>query len=131
MKSSDVKKPGYRCSAVDQRLKRRIMLALSPAGQPRVQLDAAKTRNCSQSTVREALMDLQEGGLIVRPGSRGTVVSSVSAAEGQQSQDLRARIESRAAHFSITPFSASRIAALCQLARQMELVVALLFYGVY
>ncbi|MBC7686153.1 MAG: hypothetical protein H7176_13125 [Bdellovibrionales bacterium] len=76
-------------------------------------------------------MDLQEGGLIVRQGSRGTVVSSVSAAEGQQSQDLRASIESRAAHFSITQFSPSRTQALRQLARQIQLVVAVLFYGVY
>ncbi|MBC7686152.1 MAG: hypothetical protein H7176_13120 [Bdellovibrionales bacterium] len=45
MKSSNVKKPGRRSNEVDQRLKRRIMLALSPAGRPRVELEAAKTRN--------------------------------------------------------------------------------------
>ena len=120
MKSSDIK-PGRKSNAVYQRLKKQIMLAQLPAGQQLVELEVAKALNCSQGTVREALMRLQEDGLIVRQGYRGTMVSSVSAAEGQASLDVRARIESRAAHFSISHFSAPRIAALCALVRQMEL----------
>ncbi len=120
MKSRDVK-PGRRSNEVYQSLKKQIMLARLPAGQQLVELEVAKAVNCSQSTVREALMRLQEDGLIVRQGYRGTVVSSVSTAEGQESLDVRARIESRAAHFSIPHFSAPRVEALCQLVRKMEL----------
>ena len=120
MKSSDVK-PGSKSNDVYQSLKKQIMLAELPAGQQLVELEVAKTLNCSQSTVREALMRLQEDGLIVRQGYRGTVVSSVSSAEGQESLDIRARIESRAAHLSITNFSAPGIEVLCGLVRRMEL----------
>ena len=120
MNSNDAK-PGRRSNEVYQRLKKQIMLAQLPAGQQLVELEVAKALNCSQSTVREALMRLQEDGLIVRQGYRGTVVSSISSAEGQESLDIRARIESRAARFSITHFSAERIDALGQLVRRMEL----------
>lgn len=114
-------KPGRKSNEVYQGLKKQIMLAELPAGQQLVELEVAKTMNCSQSTVREALMRLQEDGLIVRQGYRGTVVSSVSVAEGQESLDIRARIESRAAKLSIANFNAQRIAALSELVRQMEL----------
>ena len=97
------------------------MLAELPAGQQLVELEVAKALNCSQSTVREVLMRLQEDGLIVRQGYRGTVVSSASSAEGQESLDIRARIESRAAHLSIAIFSAPGIEVLCGLVRRMEL----------
>lgn len=114
-------KPGRKSHEVYQGLKKQIMLAELPAGQQLVELEVAKAMNCSQSTVREALMRLQEDGLIVRQGYRGTVVSSVSVAEGQESLDIRARIESRAAKFSIGNFNAQRIAALSELVQQMEL----------
>ncbi|MDO8248342.1 MAG: alpha/beta hydrolase fold domain-containing protein [Rhodoferax sp.] len=113
-------KPGRKSNEVYQGLKKQIMLAELPAGQQLVELEVAKAMSCSQSTVREALMRLQEDGLIVRQGYRGTQVSSVSATEGQESLDIRARIESRAARFSIGNFTAQRIAALSHLVQQME-----------
>ena len=119
MKSADVKL-GRKSSEVYQGLKKQIVLAQLPAGQQLIELEVAKTVNCSQSTVREAMMRLQEDGLIVRQGYRGTVVSSVSAAEGQESLDIRARVESHAAHFSIGNFDDARVEALCGLVRRME-----------
>lgn len=113
-------KPARKSHEVYRNLKKQIMLAELPAGQQLVELELAKAMNCSQSTVREALMRLREDGLIVRQGYRGTVVSSVSATEGQESLDIRARIESRAAKFSIANFNAARIAALSELVRKME-----------
>lgn len=101
-------------------LRRQIILAELPAGQQLIELEVARQMNCSQSTVREALMRLQEDGLIVRQGYRGTVVASVSAIEGQESLDIRARIESRAAHLSMPHFTPERIELLSSLVRQME-----------
>ena len=113
-------KPGRRSDEVYRSLKKRIMLAELPAGQQLVELEVAKAMNCSQGTVREALMRLKEDGLIVRQGYRGTLVSSVSDTEGLESLDIRARIESRAARLSITNFTPEHIAALSGLVRQME-----------
>lgn len=111
---------GRRSNEVYRGLRKQIVLAELPAGQQLVELEVAKLMNCSQSTVREALMRLQEDGLIVRQGYRGTVVSSVSAIEGQESLDIRARIESRAAHLSMGNFTPERVEALSGLVRQME-----------
>ena len=105
---------------VYQALKKQIMLAELAAGDQLVELDVAKAMNCSQSTVREAMMRLQEDGLIVRQGYRGTVVSSISAAEGQQALEIRALIESRAAPFSIGNFTPERIASLSNIVSRME-----------
>ena len=115
MKSFVNVKLGRKSNEVYQSLKKQIILAELPAGQQLVELEVAKGMNCSQSTVREALLRLQEDGLIVRQGYRGTVVSSVSIAEGQQALDIRARIESSAAQFSIRNFSEQRIAELSDL----------------
>jgi len=101
-------------------LRKQIILAELPSGQQLVELEVARQMDCSQSTVREALMRLQEDGLIMRQGYRGTVVSSVSAIEGQESLDIRARIESRAAHLSMGNFTPGRIEVLSELVRQME-----------
>lgn len=114
-----VVKPGRKSSEVYQGLKKQIMLAELPPAQQLVELEVAKAMNCSQSTVREALMRLQEDGLIVRQGYRGTVVSSVSVNEGQQALDIRAQIESSAAKLSIGNFSEQRIGALSDLVQQM------------
>ena len=111
---------GRRSDEVYRGLRRQIVLAELPAGQQLVELEVARQMDCSQGTVREALMRLQEDGLIVRQGYRGTVVSSVSAIEGQESLDIRARIESRAAHLSMGQFTPERVEALCDLVRQME-----------
>jgi len=119
MKSFVNVKLGRKSNEVYQSLKKQIILAELPAGQQLVELEVAKGMNCSQSTVREALLRLQEDGLIVRQGYRGTVVSSVSIAEGQQALDIRARIESSAAQFSIRNFSEQRIAELGDLVAQM------------
>ena len=110
---------GRKSNSVYRDLRKQIVLAELPAGQQLVELEVARQMNCSQSTVREALMRLQEDGLIVRQGYRGTVVSSVSATEGQESLDIRARIESRAAALSMGNFTSAHIAALSALVRQM------------
>ena len=49
-------------------LKQQIMLSKVLPGQPLVELEIAATMGCSQGTVREAMLRLQEDGLIVRKG---------------------------------------------------------------
>ncbi|MFZ4288600.1 alpha/beta hydrolase fold domain-containing protein [Variovorax sp. HJSM1_2] len=113
---------GRKSQEVYQALRRQIVLAERAPGQQLVELDLAKAMGCSQSTVREALMRLKEDGLIVRQGYRGTVVAGVSAAEGQEALDIRARMESRAAYLSIGNFTAEHIQGLRMLVQQMEAV---------
>jgi acetyl esterase/lipase/DNA-binding GntR family transcriptional regulator len=117
---TNISVPSRRSDEVYRGLRRQIILAELPAGQQLVELEVARQMDCSQGTVREALMRLQEDGLIVRQGYRGTVVSSVSAIEGQESLEIRARIESRAAHLSMGNFTPERIDGLTDLVRQME-----------
>jgi DNA-binding FadR family transcriptional regulator len=54
-------------------------MAELPFGQQLLELEVAKAMSCSQSTVREALMRLQEDGLIVRQGYRGISTLLLSA----------------------------------------------------
>ncbi len=114
--------PGRKSNEVYKGLRKQIVLGELEAGQQLVELDLAKRLNCSQSTVREALMRLNEDGLIVRQGYRGTVVTSVSALEGQESLEIRARMESHAARLSITRFTPAHVQALSDRVRQMEVV---------
>lgn len=52
---------------------------------------------CSQGTVREALLRLQEDGLVIRAGRRGTTVTPLDADAASEMLALRRRIETRGA----------------------------------
>jgi len=73
-------------------LRRRIILSEVSDGQPITELELAASMGCSQGTVREALLRLQEEGLVVRQGYRGSVVSPVSAREAQAFLHCRAHL---------------------------------------
>ncbi len=62
-------------------LKRDIMLGTLSAGTSLTELELAAHFQCSQGTVREALLQLQEEGLVLRQGHRGTQVSECTADE--------------------------------------------------
>lgn len=74
-------------------LKREIMLGLLPAGAALTELELAAHFGCSQGTVREALLQLQEEGLVLRKGHRGTVVSECTEAEAVEMFRVRQQIE--------------------------------------
>ena len=74
-------------------LKREIMLGLLPSGTALTELDLAAHFGCSQGTVREALLQLQEEGLVVRKGHRGTQVSDCTEAEAIEMFKVRQQIE--------------------------------------
>lgn len=74
-------------------LKRDIMLGILPAGTALTELDLAAHFSCSQGTVREALLQLQEEGLVRRQGHRGTQVSECTEAEAVEMFRVRQQIE--------------------------------------
>ena len=113
------RKPG-RADDVYAWLKRRIMLSHYAPGQAVAELEVAAQMGCSQGTVREAMLRLQEDGLIVRQGYRGTVVTPVSPTEGALFLKLRAQIETEALRVSVPRLQAGHLDALSALVRQME-----------
>ncbi|NKK69545.1 GntR family transcriptional regulator [Rhizobium leguminosarum] len=74
-------------------LKRDIMLGNLAAGTGLTELELAAYFQCSQGTVREALLQLQEEGLVRRQGHRGTQVSECTADEAVEMFRLRTHIE--------------------------------------
>jgi DNA-binding GntR family transcriptional regulator len=86
-----------RADTVYHALKRAILLRERLPGETLLEQDLANEMNCSQGTVREALMRLQNDGLVTRRGYRGTVVSDTSADEAALLAAVRIRIETNAA----------------------------------
>jgi GntR family transcriptional regulator, rspAB operon transcriptional repressor len=74
-------------------LKRDIMLGDLPPGEILTELELAERFGCSQGTVREALQQLQEEGLVWRNGHRGTQVSDCTEAEAIEMFRVRQQIE--------------------------------------
>jgi acetyl esterase/lipase/DNA-binding GntR family transcriptional regulator len=101
-------------------LKREIMLSRYAPGQAVAEMEIAAQRGCSQGTVREAMLRLQEDGLIVRQGYRGTVVTPVSSTEGALFLQLRAQLETQALRLSVPRLQTAHHDALASLVRQME-----------
>ena len=78
-------------------IKRAIVLhELKPNQQLREQ-SLARQFECSQGTVREALLRLTDDGLVARHGYQGTFVTSTSLAEVSEMVRVRISIERRAA----------------------------------
>ena len=82
-----------RSAAAFDALKHDIMLGELAAGEPLVELELAARFGCSQGTVREALLQLQEEGLVRRRGHRGTQVSDCTADEAVEMFRVRQQIE--------------------------------------
>ncbi|AWB24640.1 GntR family transcriptional regulator [Methylobacterium currus] len=78
-------------------LRRAIMLGEIAPGAALLELDLAGRFGCSQGVIREALLLLQEEGLVQRSGHRGTRVSESSAEEAVEMLRLRRDLECRAA----------------------------------
>lgn len=78
-------------------LKRRIVLNEIAPGEPLTELGLARELGCSQGTVREALLRLQEDGLVARSGHRGTSVTPLDPDAAEEILDLRKRLETRGA----------------------------------
>lgn len=103
-----------------RRLKKQIVMSELQPGQQLVELELANALGCSQSTVREALLRLQEDGLIVRQGYRGTTVSPITPVESEIFLELRRMLEVRAARLSLERLTEADIAALERIVEAME-----------
>lgn len=82
---------------VYQTVKRRILMNELKPETGLTELGLAKEIGCSQGTIREALFQLQEDGLVTRAGHRGTTVTRLDPEEAQEILALRRRIEVRSA----------------------------------
>ncbi len=86
-----------RTDSVYHALKRAILLRERRPGDMLLEQELAQDMGCSQGTVREALMRLEQDGLVTRRGYRGTTVSQTSADEAALLAAVRIRIETSAA----------------------------------
>lgn len=77
-------------------VKRRIILNELTPETMLTELGLAHEIGCSQGPIREALLRLQEDGLVVRSGRR-TIVTRLTAEEADEMLALRRRIETRGA----------------------------------
>jgi len=74
-------------------VKRAVILRAVEPGAALVEQQIASAMGCSQGTVREALLRLEQDGLVTRRGYQGTVVSDTSAEEAAQMARIRIGIE--------------------------------------
>lgn len=105
--------------AIYATVKRRIVLNELRPGVTLTELGLAAELGCSQGPVREALMRLQEDGLVLRGGHRGTTVTPLDPHEAAEILALRRRIETRAAHGAARAVDTRALERLGQLRRRM------------
>jgi len=107
-------------NSVYHALKRSILLRQLRPGDSLGEQHIARDLGCSQGTVREALLRLQEDGLVARRGYRGTVVSDTSPAEAAQMARIRIDIEKRGIRRAAQDFKEPELETLAGLMDQME-----------
>ena len=94
MLAQEAVRPGKSAEVFDG-LKRMIMLGEVGPGVALLELELAQRFLCSQGTVREALLALQEEGLVHRQPHRGTRVADCTEDEAVEMFRLRHGIETR------------------------------------
>lgn len=84
------------------------------------ELGIAREHGCSQGTIREALLRLQEEGLVTRSGHRGTMVTRLDPEEAEEILALRRRIEIRGAARAVRNLDQSTLTRLRAIQAEME-----------
>lgn len=84
-------------NAVYHSIKRAVLLRRLEPGQALLEQQIAVAMGCSQGTVREALLRLEQDGLVARRGYQGTVVSTTSLEEAAQMARIRIALETESA----------------------------------
>jgi len=112
--------PVARSAIAFDALKHDIMLGELAPGEPLVELELAARFGCSQGTVREALLQLQEEGLVHRRGHRGTQVSDCTADEAVEMFRVRKQIECAGVLRALRNPSRSLLSDLNALVEAME-----------
>lgn len=106
--------------AIYSSVKRRIVLNELRPGVVLTELGLAGELGCSQGPVREALMRLQEDGLVQRGGHRGTTVTPLDPEEAEEILALRRRIEVRGALRSAQRADQGALKRLSELRASMQ-----------
>lgn len=106
--------------AIQEALQRLIIIGRLAPGTPLVETQLAAEFGSSQAPVREALMQLQESGLVVRNGYRGTVVATTSMAEACEMVAVRMRLETTGVRRAVGRFDPSLRTRLAALIGDME-----------
>lgn len=116
---------------VFQQLRDAIWSGEFQPGAPLRESHLAKQLGVSQVPVREALLQLEHLGLVVRVPDRGTTVTQLSSEEMQQMLDVRRHLEEYAFQLAATKIDKAVEAELRQhLTRMRELVAEKNYYGV-
>jgi DNA-binding GntR family transcriptional regulator len=84
-------------NAVYHSVKRAILLRRIEPGQALLEQQIAAAMGCSQGPVREALLRLEQDGLVTRRGYHGTAVSTTSLEEAAQMARIRISLEAESA----------------------------------
>ena len=105
---------------IQEALQRLIIIGRLAPGTPLVETQLAAEFGSSQAPVREALMQLQESGLVVRNGYRGTVVATTSMAEACEMVAVRLRLETTGVRRAVARFDPSLRVRLANLIGDME-----------
>ena len=88
---------GKKSELAYEALKQEIVLRNYEPGKQMLEQTLARQFECSQSTVREALINLSKDGLVVRAGYNGTFVTDTSLHEAAAMVSMRLTIERRVA----------------------------------
>lgn len=106
--------------AIQETLQRLIVIGRLAPGTPLVETQLAAEFGSSQAPVREALMKLQEAGLVVRNGYRGTVVATTSMDEAREMVAVRLRLETSGVRRAVARFDAAMRDRLAGVIADME-----------
>jgi len=113
-------RPGKRSSLIYETLRREIVLGVQLPKESLLELELAARFSCSQSPVREALLRLQEEGLVVRVANRGTLVADCARDDMIELIRLRHDIECRGIKRALKQYNRVVYRDLVLLLEQME-----------
>ncbi|WP_428688223.1 GntR family transcriptional regulator [Roseibium sp.] len=111
-------KQARKSDAVYEDLRRMILTGRLTSDSPITEQALAQDYGCSQGTVREALMLLNEFGLVVRRGYQGTFVTDPTLLEAQLMLKLRVEIETTGIVEAVRHITPDDLAELRELDRQ-------------
>ena len=112
--------PSNKRQMIQETLQRLIVIGRLGPGTPLVETQLAAEFGSSQAPVREALMKLQEAGLVVRNGYRGTVVATTSMDEAREMVAVRRRLETTGVRRAVARFDRGMRDRLADLIADME-----------
>ena len=105
---------------IQETLQRLIVIGRLAPGTPLIETQLAAEFGSSQAPVREALMTLQEAGLVVRNGYRGTVVATTTMDEAREMVAVRRRLETTGVRRAVARFDRAMRDRLAGLIADME-----------